>query len=82
MAFSFHVETILAELASTDTTAKRLTVTSWNGRPPKLDLRTWRTDDGDPQPNRGITLTDEEARELLHALAAYFNGDQSGRRSA
>lgn len=68
----FRVESTLAEIGSTGSSAKRLTVTSWNGRPAKLDLRTWRTDTDPQQPGRGLTLSDEEARALLDALQRYF----------
>ncbi len=68
----FRVESTLAEIGHTGSSAKRLTVTSWNGRPAKLDLRTWRTDTDPQQPGRGLTLSDEEARALLDALQRYF----------
>lgn len=67
-----HTERLLAELSTTSTSAKRLTVTRWNNYPAKLDLRTWRTDDGEPKPGKGITLTDEEAETLRDALTAYL----------
>ena len=69
----YHTEKTLAELASTDTTEKLLTVTSWNSRPAKLDLRIWKKQDGTKKPSKGVTLTDEEAQELLSALTAYFS---------
>ena len=55
----YRTERILTELSSTGSSAKRLTVTSWNGNPAKLDLRIWRTDDA-------------EAQTLLDALNGYF----------
>lgn len=68
----YRTERILTELSSTGSSAKRLTVTSWNGNPAKLDLRIWRTDDAEPKPGKGITLTDAEAQTLLDALNGYF----------
>ena len=62
------VHRIIAEISSTGTSAKRLTVTSWGNGEPKLDLRIWRTDINPPIPKRGITLTDVEADALAEAL--------------
>ena len=39
---------------------------SWNGDPPKLDLRRWNADH--TKCNKGITLTRKEAENLLVAL--------------
>ena len=63
-----EVERTLAELSS----AKRICLVSWNGNPAKLDLRVWRTVDGETKPGKGVTLTDEEAEALLTALTDYF----------
>lgn len=69
----WNTEKTLADISSSGSTAKRLTITSWNGRPAKLDLRTWRTDEnGQQQPGKGLTLTDTEAAALEQALAAYL----------
>lgn len=70
--FQYTIERTLAELSSAGGNAKLLTVTAWNGRPGKLDLRTWREVDGEQQPGRGVTLTDEEAEALHAALAEYL----------
>ena len=70
----FRTEKQLAEISSTGSSAKRLTVTSWNGNPEKLDLRIWRTDEEPAKPGKGITLTDEEAKTLAAALNAYLEG--------
>lgn len=70
----FRTEKQLAEISSTGSSAKRLTVTSWNGNPAKLDLRIWRTDEEPAKPGKGITLTDEEAKTLAAALNAYLEG--------
>ena len=66
------VEETLAELSSTGSSAKRICLVSWNGNPAKLDLRVWRTVDGETKPGKGLTLTDEEAETLLTALTDYF----------
>ena len=66
---TFQIEKTLAEIGEG---GKRLTLTSWNGNPAKPDLRKWK-DDGTP--GRGMTLTNDEARELLDALTAYLGGE-------
>jgi len=73
---TFEIERTLAEISSSGSTAKRLTLTSWNGNPSKLDLRVWRTGEEPAQPGRGLTLTDAEAAALTAALDAYLNGGQ------
>lgn len=70
MTITYNTEQTLAILSSTGTSEKRLTLTSWNGNPAKLDLRIWRTDE--EKPAKGVTLTDEEARTLYDALSRYF----------
>jgi hypothetical protein len=47
---------------------KELTLVSWNGRTPKLDLRDWAPDH--QKMGKGITLTREEARTLRELLTA------------
>lgn len=64
----YAVQETLATLSTTTSTAKKLTLTSWNGAPAKLDLRTWyETDDGE-RPGRGVTLTEAEAAALFNVL--------------
>ena len=49
--------------------SREVNVVSWNGRQPKLDVRTWQTrEDGARTPLKGITLTDFEAATLLELL--------------
>lgn len=70
---TYQTETILAELSTTSGgSTKRLTLTSWNNNAAKLDLRVWRTVDGEERPGRGVTLTTEEAMILLDALEVHF----------
>ncbi len=66
---TFQIEKTLAEIGEA---GKRLCFVSWNNNPAKLDLRKWK-DDGTP--GRGMTLTNDEARELLDALTAYLGGE-------
>ena len=48
---------------------KELNIVSWNGREPKYDLRSW-SPEGIPL--RGVTLTEDEAKELKKVLKDVF----------
>lgn len=74
--FTFHTEKVIAELSSSGTNSKLLTLTSWNDRPAKLDLRQWRLvgNAGELQPGKGVTLNEEEAQTLVDALTDYLSG--------
>ena len=50
---------------------KEVTITSWNGGPARLDIRSWSPDH--ERMTRGIAFTDEEERNLAIALAGRFN---------
>ncbi|MFP7494339.1 YdbC family protein [Terribacillus saccharophilus] len=45
---------------------KELNLISWNGREPKYDIRDWAP--GHEKMGKGITLSEEEVRELLSLL--------------
>ncbi len=45
---------------------KELNLVSWNGRPPKLDLRDWAPDH--EKMGKGLTLTNEEFEQLQKAI--------------
>ena len=49
---------------------KELNRISWNGGEPKYDIRDWSPDD--EKMGKGITLTAEEARNLLGLLEKHF----------
>lgn len=69
----FNIEKHIAEIGSTAHAVKQLNLVSWNKAPARLDLRGWREDDdGEMKPNKGITLTDAEARNLYNALGEYL----------
>lgn len=72
----FVIEKTLAVLSERGNSEKRLALVSWNGRPAKLDLRTWYLDnnENEQQPGKGITFSDDEAETLMEALTAYLNG--------
>ncbi|MDR1031195.1 MAG: hypothetical protein LBL76_10040 [Treponema sp.] len=46
---------------------KEVNLVSWNGRNPKFDIRDWAPDH--QKMGKGITLTQEEARKLVHLLS-------------
>jgi hypothetical protein len=45
---------------------KELNLVSWNGRPPKFDLRDWAPDH--EKMGKGLTLTNEEFEALQKAI--------------
>lgn len=45
---------------------KELNLVSWNGRTPKYDIRDW--SENHEKMGKGVTLTEEEAENLLSAL--------------
>jgi hypothetical protein len=47
-----------------------LNLVGWNGREPKLDIRTW--DPSHERMGKGIALTKDEAEKLRDALATYL----------
>ncbi|MBN2874906.1 MAG: hypothetical protein JXM71_07415 [Spirochaetales bacterium] len=51
--------------------AMELNLVGWNGREPKLDIRTW--DPSHERMGKGIALTRDEAQKLRDALAAYLS---------
>lgn len=48
---------------------KELNIVSWNGSDPKYDLRTWSPEGIAP---KGLTLTEDEAKELQKVLNEMF----------
>ena len=62
--FDFAVTEHIAVLSSSGEYTTELNRVSFNGYPAKLDLRKWK----DGQPLKGVTLSDDEARNLLEAL--------------
>lgn len=67
--YKFHIQKHIAVLNATDKGAVlALNRVSFGDGPVKLDLRWWWND----RPERGIRLSDDEARALLTALESYF----------
>lgn len=51
--------------------AQQLSILSWNGYPPKYDIRRWKIDEeGDLTPAKGIALNADEMQKLKEALNA------------
>ena len=64
----------LGIVGQTNYETTELNIITWNNHKPKLDLRKWKLqEDGTKRVNRGLTLTDEEARNLKKHLDAYIS---------
>ena len=67
-AFQYEIAEHIATLSESNGTTKELNRISYNGAPPKLDLRSWRQDGEEKKMLKGLTLTDAEAEALRDAL--------------
>ena len=67
-AFQYEVVEHIATLSENKGATKELNRISYNGAPPKLDLRAWMQDGEEKKMLKGLTLTDDEAEELTKAL--------------
>lgn len=61
------VETIGVISTSASGWTKELNLVSWNGRPPKFDIRDWSPDH--EKMGKGLTFSNEEMKGLLELLA-------------
>ncbi len=66
--YKYEIIERIAILSEKKGWTKELNKVSWNERPAKFDLRDWHHEDG--KTGKGITLTDEEARNLREVLNA------------
>ncbi|ALS02240.1 hypothetical protein ATZ33_12850 [Enterococcus silesiacus] len=65
--FSYEIVEEIAVLSeNTQGWRKEFNLVSWNGRPPKFDLRDWSADH--EKMGKGITLTNEEFEILSNAI--------------
>lgn len=65
--FSYEIVEEIAVLSeNTQGWHKEFNLVSWNGRPPKFDLRDWSADH--EKMGKGITLTNEEFEILSKAI--------------
>ena len=49
---------------------KEVNLVSWNGRPPKVDIRDWNADHS--KMTKGLTLTEEETEQVCMILHNYM----------
>lgn len=68
MAVEFKITDHIAELGDRSGNWKlELNRVSWNGNPPKYDIRAW--SENHEKMSRGITLSEAEAQALCEALS-------------
>ena len=67
--YDFEIMETVAEVGEH---GKALQIVKWGDRAPKLDLRKWQKDGENMKPCKGLTLTEEEARDLLEGLQEYL----------
>lgn len=67
-AVQYDVVEHIAVLSDNNGVTKELNRISYNGAPPKLDLRAWKPDGIGKRMLKGLTLTNEEAKALREAL--------------
>lgn len=59
----------LAVIKESGNWATKVCLVSWNGKPAKLDIRSWNeSPDAKYKVGKGLTLTDEEAQNLFKVL--------------
>lgn len=66
--FTYTIEQRIAVLGECENGTKELNYVSFNGKPPKYDIRTWRRDENGEQMLKGVTLSDEEMKVLQKAV--------------
>ena len=70
---NYRIVRPLGVLSEKDNVTTELNLISYNNYKPELDLRKWETkEDGTKFLQRGLTLTDAEAKELKKALDDYL----------
>ena len=67
-AFQYEIVEHIATLSESNGTTKELNRISYNGAPPKLDLRSWKQEGTEKRMLKGLTLTDAEAAAFKDAL--------------
>jgi Uncharacterized protein conserved in bacteria len=66
--FKYEITQHIATLSTNGNTTKELNMVKYSNAPPKLDLRSWRRENGEEQLLKGLTLSTEEADILRDAL--------------
>ena len=73
MKAKFEIERSIGVLSDTGKVRKELNIVRWCNQKPVLDIRNWQQkEDGEPVPLKGVTLTLEEAKELMELLKQLF----------
>lgn len=79
--FTFDIKEHLGVITSTirgrkegDMWQKEVNIVAWNKGLPKIDIRDW--DESHERMSKGITLSEEEAREVMEILQRYFEGKE------
>lgn len=67
--FKYEVKEVVGVISKGKSSTKELRLISWNDKDAKYDIRDWWTDkDGNEKMGKGITLTTDEAKELVKLL--------------
>ena len=74
MSVSFSIEKELGTIGEASGGAvKKLRLVSWGEAPAKYDFRVWMAKPGEKEiPLRGVTMTEDDARQLCALLCEYF----------
>lgn len=77
VTFSIH-EIIGVICEKKDGWKREVTLTSWNGGQPKIDIRDWSPDH--ERMSRGLAFSEEEAEKLAQILSERYGADRGGRK--
>lgn len=67
---------VKAEIGDLNDKGLKVRTVAWNGKEAKIDIRSWYEDkDGNEKANKGVTLTNEEAKKLVDLLSQYLSED-------
>ena len=75
MAFTYEIIRQLAVLSGSGGWTKEVNLISYRGDEPKIDIRNWQRIGSEEKLLKGITLTDEEAFNLMQALKDFFKNE-------
>ncbi len=70
---SYHVVEEIGSIPNESAWDLEVNKISWNGAPPKIDIRRWNPDRD--KMSKGISLTKEEAKELIPLLKEAIKED-------
>lgn len=79
--FAFNIREHIGVISKYQTGwTKELNLVEWNGNNAKFDIRDW--EPSHEHMSRGVTLREEEAKNLLALLIKYFRHKQEGQKTA